>query len=100
MRRVYIVLLIAVVATSCSGCLWPTYIEPVEKLPIIEADTKPKVDIPDVTSLTPRERQLLDAAYSVLRYAQIRDARIEAYNVYATSRNRLFEKQGKELRSK
>lgn len=88
---------------TCSGCLWPTYIRPVEKLPVIEADEKPQVDLSSLRSadgevqLTPRERLLLDALYDTMRYSKVRDARIDAYNAYAETRNKLFEEQGEEL---
>lgn len=99
-------LLLALLLCSCSGCLWPTYIRPVERMPVIEADEKPQVDLsslkePDGSySLTPRERTLLDALYTAMRYSRVRDARIDAYNTYAETRNKLFEEQGEALGTK
>lgn len=88
---------------TCGGCLWPTYIRPVERMPVIEADEKPQVSLSSLKnedgtlSLTPRERLLLDALYDAVRYSKVRDARIEAYNAYAETRNKLFDEQGREL---
>ena len=103
MRYMFVVLLC--VTISCQGCwLWPGYIRPVEKMPVIHDDERPSFDLSDIREavkdrgLSPEEKKLLDVTYELVRYAKIRDARIDAYNAYARERNRLFEEQGLELR--
>jgi len=101
MKRLIVILTVVV---TCSGCIWPTYVRPVEKMPVINADPKPEFDVTILKSssgevtLNEREQRLLDLAIELVRYIKIREARIDAYNVYAEFRNKLFKEQGKKLR--
>ena len=103
MKSIIIVIMLACV--SCQGCaLWPDYIRPVERMPVIGQDEKPSFDLTEVREamkgreLSPEEKKLLDVAYELIRYSRIRNARIDAYNTYAEERNKLFTQQGNELR--
>ncbi len=94
----------------CSGCSLPlpSFLkmpEPaIEPMPVIKVDARPKYTLKAVEkamegrSLVATEKELLDALDREARYSRIRDARIEAYNVYARSRNELFDSQKEELK--
>lgn len=101
----YVICVTVLVCVLCQGCaLWPDYIRPVEKMPVISQDEKPSFDLSSVREaaktrgLSPEEKKLLDTTYELVRYAKIRDARIEAYNTYAEERNKLYREQGAKLR--
>ena len=85
----------------CNGCFIRSVVV-VERLPVIVLDDKPEVGLDgvDVDNLNDQGRVLLDVAYQWAKYARVRDARIEQYNIYAVERNKEFDEQRGKLMGK
>lgn len=104
MKTIRLLVLAAILCSSCSGCIFRRWTDVADIMPIIKDDPRPAIDWTEIQTawkegkLTDREKELIKRAFRISNYAEIRDARIEAYNEYARSRNEEADKQGKALR--